>query len=122
MKKILIIEDDAFLKNLESAKFNREGFEVMPATTSEDVERVLAQSVPDVVLLDLVLPGVDGFGILEKLKKDEKTKNVPVIIFSNLSDQKDVERAKSLGAFEYIVKANYTLDEIAQKIKTIVGA
>lgn len=122
MKKILIIEDDAFLKNLESAKFNREGFEVMPATTSEDVERALAQAIPDVVLLDLVLPGVDGFGILEKLKKDEKTKNVPVIIFSNLSEQKDVERAKALGALEYIVKANYTLDEIAQKIKGIVGS
>lgn len=121
MKKILIVEDDTFLKNLESSKFNREGFEVMPATTSEDVERMIAQTVPDVVLLDLVLPGVDGFGILQMLKANEKTKNVPVVIFSNLSDEKDVAKAKAAGAHEFIVKANYTLDEIAQKIKAIVG-
>ncbi|HSE56541.1 MAG TPA: response regulator [Candidatus Paceibacterota bacterium] len=121
MKKILIVEDDTFLKNLESSKFTREGFEVMPATTSEDVARLIAQTVPDVVLLDLVLPGVDGFGILEMLKKNESTKHVPIIVFSNLSDEKDVIRAKDAGATEFIVKANYTLDEIAQKIKTIVG-
>lgn len=121
MKKILIVEDDTFLKNLESSKFNREGFEVLPASSSEDVDRILTETIPDIILLDLVLPGLDGFGILKKLKTDEKTKNVPVIIFSNLSDEKDVIKAKESGATEFIVKANFTLDEIAQKIKTIVG-
>lgn len=121
MKKILIVEDDTFLKNLESSKFNREGFEVLPASSSEDVDRIMAETTPDVVLLDLVLPGVDGFGILKKFKSDEKTKNIPVVIFSNLSDEKDVVKAKEAGATEFIVKANYTLDEIAQKIKAIVG-
>ncbi len=121
MKKILIVEDDSFLKNLESSKFNREGFEVFPATSNEDINRILGEITPDIVLLDLVLPGLDGFQILEKLKMDEKTKNVPVIIFSNLSDEKDMEKAKAAGATEFIIKANYTLDEIVQKIKGIVG-
>ncbi len=121
MKKILIVEDDTFLKNLESSKFNREGFEVMPASSVEDVDRIIATATPDIVLLDLVLPGLDGFGILKKLKADERTKNVPVVIFSNLSEEADIAKAKAAGATEFIVKANYTLDEIAQKIKSIVG-
>ena len=120
MKKILIVEDDVFLKNLESSKFNREGFEVMSASTAEEMDTVLAQAIPDIILLDLVLPGLDGFGILKKLKTDKRTSTVPVIIFSNLSDPKDVQQAKENGAAEFIVKANYTLDEIAEKIKKLV--
>jgi CheY-like chemotaxis protein len=68
-----------------------------------------------------VLPGVDGFGILEQIRKNEKTKALPVIIFSNLAEDKDIQRAKELGANEFMIKSNFTLDELAEKIGQIVG-
>lgn len=121
MKKILIVEDDKFLEDLEGSKFSAKGFEALFAKSSKEVEDVLAKTIPDVILLDLVLPGVDGFEILKKIKADEKTKHVPVIVFSNLSDQKDIDRVMADGALEYIMKANYTLNEIVDKVTTVMN-
>lgn len=120
-KKILIVEDDSFLQSLAASKLAKEGYEVATANNGEDAIRKLDTEVFDFVLLDLVLPGVDGFGILQHARANEKTKNVPVIIFSNLAEDKDIKHAKELGANEFMIKSNFTLDELAEKIAELIG-
>lgn len=120
-KKILIVEDDSFLQSLAASKLAKEGYEVATASNGEDAIRKLDTEVFDFVLLDLVLPGVDGFGILQHVRANEKTKNVPVIIFSNLAEDKDIKHAKELGANEFMIKSNFTLDELAEKIAELIG-
>ncbi len=120
MKKVLIIEDDAFLKEIEIGKFNKEGFDTQTAMTIAEIDDYLNQKTPDIILLDLMLPGVDGFGLLAKIRSDEKTKDVPVLIFSNLSGEEDIKKALEAGATEFMIKSNFTLAEIIEKIKTIL--
>lgn len=119
MKKILIIEDDSFLKNLESSKFTHEGFAVIAATTQAEVDNALALGIPDVILLDLMLPDINGYELLKKFKADEKVKAVPVIVFSNLSDDVEMKRVLDAGAAEYMVKSNFTLSDVIEKIQAI---
>lgn len=121
MKKILIIEDDSFLKNLESSKFTHEGFEVIAATNSGEVEAAMALGNPDIILLDLMLPDIDGFELLKKFKEDEATKAIPVIIFSNLSDDAEMKRVLDAGAADFMVKSNFTLSDVIEKINTLLG-
>lgn len=120
-KKILIVEDDSFLQSLAASKLAKEGYEVATASNGEDAIHKLDAEVFDFILLDLVLPGVDGFGILEHVRANAKSKNVPVIIFSNLAEDKDIKRAKELGANEFMIKSNFTLDELAEKIAELIG-
>lgn len=120
-KKILIIEDDTFLQGLSATKLSKEGFEVLTAGNVEDAAKILETTVPDFVLLDLVLPGTDGFGILKKIRENPKTAKTPVIIFSNLAEDKDIMKAKELGANDFMIKSNFTLDELAEKIKQMLG-
>jgi len=112
MIKLLIIEDDTFLKEIEIEKFNKGGFDTVTTMTIADIEKYLSEKTPDVILLDLMLPDVDGFQILSMLKTNEKTKNAPIFIFSNLSDEKEIKKAMDAGAKEFLVKSNYTLDEL----------
>lgn len=120
MKKILIIEDDSFLKNLESSKFTHEGFAVVAATTKAEVDSALAAGLPDVILLDLMLPDVNGNELLAAFKADSKTKDIPVIVFSNLSDAAEMKRVMDAGAAEYMVKSNFTLGDVIEKINSLV--
>ncbi len=120
-KKILIVEDDTFLKGLSATKLSKDGFEVVTAGNAEEADKILTESIPDFVLLDLVLPGTDGFGILKKIRENPKMKNTPVIIFSNLAEDKDIAKAKELGANDFMIKSNFTLDELSDKIKQILG-
>ena len=120
-KKILIVEDDAFLKNLASTKMTKEGYEVLPAGSVEELDTILESHTPDIILLDLLLPGTDGFGILKKIRENLKLTETPVIIFSNLSEEKDIAQARALGANHFMIKSNFTLDEIVAKVKEIIG-
>lgn len=119
MKKILIIEDDSFLKNLESSKFTHEGFEVAAAMTTAEIDTALTIRLPDVILLDLMLPDVDGFELLKRFKEDDKTKMIPVIVFSNLSDEIEMKRVLDAGAAEFMVKSNFTLGDVIEKINAV---
>ncbi len=121
MKKILTIEDDAFLKNIESSKFTKSGFEVATAMTKADIDSSLAASTPDIILLDMMLPDIDGFHVLQTLKADEKTKNIPVIVFSNLSSDEDMKKMTEAGAAAFMIKSNFTLDEVVEKIHSLIG-
>ena len=118
-KKILIVEDDTFLQELEARKLSKEGYEILTAGDGAEGLRILKKEKIDILLLDLLLPGIDGFELLEQIKKDKDLKEIPIVVFSNLSEEKDIEHAKSLGISEFMVKSNFTLDELVAKIKEI---
>ncbi|MBU2109353.1 response regulator [Patescibacteria group bacterium] len=119
-KTILIIEDDTFFQNLISKKLVNEGFEVLVASDSRQALSILEEKKPNLIVLDLILPVLDGFGILSIIKKDEKTKDIPVIILSNLGQKEEIEKAIALGAVDFMIKVNFTPEEIVRKIKSII--
>ncbi|MES3017466.1 MAG: response regulator [Bacteroidota bacterium] len=121
MSKILIIEDDSFLQGLETNKLKKSNYEVITASTGQEgIEKINEEGI-DLILLDLILPGFDGFEILKKIRGTEKLKALPVIVFSNLAEEKDVKKAQDLGATDFMVKSNFTLDELVEHIGKILG-
>lgn len=119
-KKILIIEDDKFLRELISKKLTKEGFEILEAMDGEEGLRKAKEEKPNLVLLDLILPGIDGFEVLARIKEDTKVSNIPIIILSNLGQRDDIERGMKLGAVDYLIKAHFTPSEIIEKVKTVL--
>jgi DNA-binding response OmpR family regulator len=120
MSKILIIEDDKFLRELIVKKLSDENFETEQAVDGESGLKKIKTVNPDIVLLDLILPGIDGFEVLSKMKEDSSLTSIPVIILSNLGQREDVEKGMKLGATDYLVKAHFTPNEIVEKIKKIL--
>jgi len=121
-KKVLIVDDDKFLLDMYTVKFNENGFEVIPALGSLDALNKIKEGVnPDIMLLDIVMPTMDGFELLEVIKRDKLAPNSKAVILSNLGQQSDIDRGRTLGADGYIVKANATPSEVVAKVKEIVG-
>ncbi|HEY4518290.1 MAG TPA: response regulator [Candidatus Paceibacterota bacterium] len=121
-KSILIIEDDRFLREIAGQKLEAEGFAVMSATNGKEALEILATKArPNIIVLDLILPGMSGYEILEKVKQDVNLKDIPVLILSNLGQEEDIDKAKKLGATDYLVKAHFSFAEIIKKIREIVG-
>jgi|SRR3989339_617823 len=121
-KKILFIEDEKSLQEVLGEALKQNDFEVKEALNGQ-VGLELAQTFnPDLILLDLILPRVNGFEVLEKLKSSEKTKNIPVIILTNLENNEDIQHVLELGAFDYLVKSNYSLNEIINKVKEALNS
>lgn len=121
MKKILFIEDESALQRAVGQVLTEQGYQVFSALEGEAGLALTKKEMPDLVLLDLILPRMDGFRILEELKKDPATQRIPIIILTNLEDSRDVERAIALGATTYLVKTNYRLDEVVEKIRKVLG-
>jgi len=119
-RTILIVEDDGFLVQMYAAKLEMEGFKVVAAIDGEKALRQVKKEVPDLILLDLLLPKKDGFQVLEELKKDSAVKNVPVVVLSNLGQKEDIDRCLSLGAKDYLIKAHFVPSEVVEKIKTLL--
>jgi len=119
-KKILLIEDDKFLRELMNKKLLTMGYDVVSAEDGESGLTMIKESKPDVVLLDLILPGINGFEVLERAKKDPETAGVPVVILSNLGQSEDIEKGLKLGAKDFLVKAHFTPQEIINKLKAIL--
>lgn len=119
-KKILIIEDDKFLRELIAQKIVKEGYDISEAIDGEEGIKKIKEEKPDMVLLDLILPGMDGFEVLSKMKEDPFLAQIPVIILSNLGQKDDIEKGLKLGAADYLIKAHFTPGEIIEKIKTIL--
>ena len=115
--KVLVVEDDMFLAKILSTKLEKEGFSVVLAFDGEEALNKLKKEIPDLILLDLILPKKNGFEVLEEIKLDDKLNKIPVIILSNLGQQSDVVKGKELGAVDYLIKANFSLDEVISKIK-----
>ena len=118
-KKILIIEDDKFLREVIAKKLTTEGYEIIEAVNGENGIIQAGETKPDLILLDLILPGIDGFGVLAQIKENAETKEIPIIILSNLSKESEIKRALTLGAADFLIKANFTPSEIIKKIKKI---
>ena len=119
-KKILIVEDDKFLRELISRKLTDEGFEIIEAVDGEDGIKKIKETNPDMVLLDLILPSIDGFEVLSRVKGDASLASIPIIILSNLGQKEEVDKGLDLGAVDYLIKAHFTPGEIVEKIKNIL--
>ncbi|PJB99377.1 MAG: response regulator [Candidatus Nealsonbacteria bacterium CG_4_9_14_0_8_um_filter_35_12] len=119
-KTILIVEDDKFLRELIAQKLLKEGYNISEAIDGEEGIKKIKTEKPDLILLDLILPGVDGFEVLSRMKADEKLAEIPVIILSNLGQREEIERGLKLGANDYMIKAHFTPREIIDKIKTVL--
>ncbi|PIP24315.1 MAG: response regulator [Candidatus Nealsonbacteria bacterium CG02_land_8_20_14_3_00_37_10] len=120
-KNILIVEDDKFLRELISQKLIKEKYNVSEAIDGEEGIKKIKEEKPDLVLLDLILPGIDGFEVLAQMKEDRNVTKIPAIILSNLGQKEDIEKGLKLGAVDYLVKAHFTPGEIIEKIKKILG-
>lgn len=119
MKKILIVEDDRFLaKAYQYAFEDKPEYEIELAYDGEEALETLKKSSPDLVLLDLILPKIDGFTVLESMRSDSKLKKIKVIIASNLGSEKEVNRAKKLGVDTYIVKSETSVHDVMQSIES----
>lgn len=117
---VLIVEDDTFLSNIYKTKFDMEGFEVI---TAEDGEAGLAMAKskkPDMILLDILLPKMDGFMVLKELKADKEVKDIPVILLTNLGQKDDVNKGLEMGAVDYLIKAHFKPSETVEKVRKVL--
>jgi len=121
MKKILFVEDEAALQEALGGFLTQSGYKVVSALDGEIGLRLAESEQPDLILLDLILPKFGGFEVLEKLKKNDKVKDIPVIILTNMENMADINKAVQLGASTYLVKTEYELSEVIEKIKKIIG-
>jgi len=121
MKKVLLIEDDRFSRSILETTLKNECELILLEEGSNAIDSIASQQ-PDLVLLDLILPGKDGFDILKELKEKEETKNIPIIVISNLGQDEEIERAKELGAEDYFIKANTDIHELANVVKNFFDA
>lgn len=115
--KILVVEDDSFLAGMYVTKLGLEGFTVDLAGDGKEGLKKVQDTKPDLILLDIVLPVMDGFTMLEALKRDPETSATPVILLTNLGQKSDVERGLSLGAADYLIKAHFMPSEVIEKVK-----
>ena len=119
--KILLIEDDPFLLSMYATKFESENFEVITAEDGEKGLEIANNIIPDIILLDILLPKINGFEVLKELKRDKKTNKIPVILLTNLSQRDEIEQGLSNGAADYLIKAHFIPSEVVEKIKKVLN-
>ncbi|NUM25531.1 MAG: response regulator [Candidatus Buchananbacteria bacterium] len=120
-KTILLVEDDEFLAELYATKLSLEGYEVFLANDGEKGFKMAKEKKPDLILLDIILPKMDGFEVLSKIKSDKEIKNIPVVLLTNLSQKDEVKRGLDLGASDYLIKAHFMPSEVVKKINQAIG-
>jgi len=118
--KILIVEDDNFLVEMYTTKFELEGFDVISAEDGKKGLEMVNREKPDIILLDILMPVMDGFAVLDALKKDKTTADIPVILLTNLGQKDDVKKGFEKGAVGYLIKAHFMPSEVVEKIKKIL--
>ncbi len=116
-KKILVVEDDTAISVMYKGKFESDGFQVLTVDNGADAVDIAKKEKPDLILLDIIIPRMDGFSVLEALKQDTGTKKIPVIMLTNLGTEEDKAKGEKLGAVDYVVKANFTPVQISDVIK-----
>ena len=117
---VLIVEDDIFLADIYQKKFVMEGYKVTTANNGEKGLEEARKKKPDIVLLDVLLPKLDGFAVLERLKADASTKDIPVILLTNLGQKDDVDKGLTIGAADYLIKAHFKPSEVLEKVKSVL--
>ncbi len=121
-KKIFICDDDKFLLDMYTFKFKEKGFEVTQAFGSVDaLSKLKGGIVPDIMLLDVVMPTMDGFELLALIKSEKLAPNAKVIVLSNLGQPGDIEKGRNLGANGYVIKASATPSEVVEKVMTVLA-
>lgn len=118
--KVLIVDDDAFLSGIYATKLELEGFAVVSARDGEEGLKAALKEKPDLILLDVLMPKLDGFEVLKRLKADDSVKDTPVIMLTNLGQKEDVEKGLSDGAVDYLIKAHFVPAEAVAKIKKVL--
>lgn len=121
MKKILFIEDESALQKTFGEILTQEGYEIIAALDGEIGLRLAKTEKPDLILLDLILPKIHGFDVLKQLKENAKTKEIPIIVLTNLEGIGDVEKALEMGATTYLIKTDYSIEEVVTKIRKVLG-
>ena len=119
-RRVLLAEDDRFLRKAAEARLRQAGFTVLAAVDGEEAVRVARAERPDLVLLDLIMPKIQGFEVLKALKEDPATASVPVIVLSNLGQERDVQQAMELGAVAYYIKAHLSLHDLVQRVSEVL--
>ena len=118
-KKILIIEDDEFLQKVINKKLSKEGYLVINAIDGEKGLKDIREEKPDLVLLDIILPEIDGCEVLTEIKKDQELSKIPIIILSNLGSKEEIEKGLKLGADDYLIKAHFNPEEIVGRVEAV---
>jgi CheY-like chemotaxis protein len=124
MAKIMLVEDDAVLVEMYAAKFELEGHDTVIATNGEECLRLLETETPDIILLDILMPKINGFHVLKEIKKQPKLRQIPVILLTNLGEAEvdmNKELANALGVYDYMIKSHHTPDEIVAKVNKAVN-
>lgn len=122
MTKILLVEDDSFVIDIYHTKLSQEGYEIIEARNGVEAMKKLAEVTPDLILLDIIMPYMDGIEVLRKIKKDDKLKKIPVILLTNLSQKEEISEGLGLGASDYLIKSHFTPSEVLEKIKICLEA
>jgi DNA-binding response OmpR family regulator len=117
---ILLVEDDRFLRRAAEATLKQAGFTVITAGDGEEALRQAAATAPSLVLLDLIMPKLQGFEVLRRLKQDPATTAIPVVVLSNLGQESDVRQALDLGAVAYLIKSNLSLKDLVTRVRTVL--
>lgn len=120
MKRILLVEDDPFLVDIYSTKLKEAGFSVQVAFDGKEALKKIKEDLPDLLLLDIVLPDFNGWEILRRIERDDKLKVLKVVVLSNLGEKEEIEKGLKLGAAKYLVKAHYTPSEVIEEVKKIL--
>jgi DNA-binding response OmpR family regulator len=121
MAKILFIEDDPLINKIYSTRLKADGHEVFTAENGEEGLKIAMDNNPEIVILDVMMPRVDGFEVLEKLRADERFKLKPIIMYSNLNNEEEIKRAKQMGVTEFVIKANLSPTQMVEKIKQYIN-
>lgn len=121
MPKVLLVEDDEMLHGMYTQKFKNQGYEVVSAYNGADGVKLAETEHPDVILLDVIMPKMDGFVALKKIRKGDTTAKIPVILLTNLGQEEDVRKGRELGANDYFIKANHTPQEVVDKVKALLN-
>lgn len=119
-KKILLVEDDSFVSDIYQKKIESEGFKIVTAENGVEAIKKLNEIVPDLILLDIVMPYMDGMDVLKEIKANDKWKNIPVILLTNLSEKEKIEEAIGIGANDYLIKSHFTPSEVISKVNLIL--
>jgi DNA-binding response OmpR family regulator len=119
-KTILLVEDDAFVSDIYHTKLSQEGYNLMIAENGLEALKKIEEKIPDLILLDIVMPYMDGIEVLKKLKENEEWKKIPVIILTNLSQKEEVEEGLKIGANDYLIKSHFTPSEVVEKVKKLI--
>ncbi|MDP1845411.1 MAG: response regulator [Candidatus Moranbacteria bacterium] len=120
-KKVLIVEDDNFVAEVYSTKLLEMGHEVIITQNGEEGLNVLKENLPDLILLDIIMPVMGGIEMLEEIKKKEEWKKIPVILLTNIGEKDSIQKAQNLGVQDYLIKSHFTPAEVIEKIDAVLG-